>query len=124
MKKFIPSLDELVDRLATQIQARYKGSSIKQSGKEFLKSKWIDQEARLYEKVKKMENQQIQFENLQKRIDHREVTFQCGVDFLGFPIYIIHEAVFQTDVDNRYRKQKNVSNQKFLNSRQYEVKQH
>lgn len=124
MKKSTPSLDELVDRLAVQIQARYKGSNIQTSGKDFLKSKWIGQEARLYEKVKKMENQQIQFENLQKRIDHREVVFQCGCDVLGFPIYVIHEAVFQTDVDNRYRKQKNISNQKFLNSRQYTVKQH
>lgn len=124
MKTKIPHLNELVNRLATQIEARYKGSNIKQSGKDFLKSKWIGQEARLYEKVKKMENQQIQFENLQKRIDHREVTFQCGCDVLGFPIYVIHEAVFQTDYDNRYRNSKHVSNQKFLNSRQYEVKQH
>jgi len=124
MKKFIPSLDELIDRLSVQIEKRHKNIKTSAKGKEFLKSKWVGSEIKLYEQVKKMENQQIQFENLQKTIDHRTITFQCGADVLGFPIYVIHEVVFQTDVDKSHKYKKNASNQIFLNSRQFTVKQH
>jgi len=124
MKTKIPHLDELVNRLATQIENRHEGKKIGESEKLFLAEKWKDKEAYLYEKVKDLENKQIKFKNLEKRIDKRVAQFQCGVDFLGFPVYVIHEAVFHTDIDNKYPIAKNISNQKFLRSRQYTVVQH
>jgi len=69
-----------------------------------------------------MENEEIQFQNLKKRIDHRITEFQIGVDILGFPIYITHENVFQTDVDRKYRK--GDSNQRLIHSETYFTKQH
>jgi len=68
MKK---SIEELVDRYAHQIQLRNPETPITENGKELLKETWRGKEVHLYAKVKDMENKQIKFENLQKRIDHR-----------------------------------------------------
>ena len=124
MKSKIPHLNELLNRLATQIENRHEGKTIGESKKLFLAEKWKGKERQLYEKVKDLENKQIKFKNLEKRIDKRAVQFQCGTDFLGFPVYVIHEVVFENDTSRKYPVAKNVSNQRFLNSRQYTVKQH
>jgi hypothetical protein len=124
MKTKIPPIEELVNRLAKQIEYRHEGKVISENEKLFLIEKWTGKESALYITVKDMENKQVKFKNVKDRIDHRTVQFQCGVDFLGFPIYVIHEAVFQIDVDNKYPIAKNVSNQKFLRSRQYTIVQH
>jgi hypothetical protein len=117
-------IKELIVRYAHQIQLRNPQIPITEKGKDILLEAWRGKEKKLYEKVKDMENKQIQFENLQKRIDHRIVEMQCGVDLLGFPIYIVHELVFENDTNN-VKKQKNKSfNQRFLRSKQYEIKQH
>lgn len=124
MKKFIPSLEELVDRYAHQIQLRYPEIPISKEGKNLLKETWSGKEQKLYTKVKDMENKQIQFENLQKRIDHRIMETQIGVDFLGFPIYLVHEVVFENDTEHKYKVDRKVSNQRFMNAKAYFIKQH
>lgn len=122
MKNKIPTLDELIDRFAKCIQLKNPNVPITENGKTFLKNAWKGKEQRLYSKVKQMENEEIQFQNLKKRIDHRITEFQIGVDILGFPIYITHENVFQTDVDQKYRK--GSSNQRLIHSKTYFTKQH
>lgn len=124
MKKFNPSLEELVDRYAYQIQVRHLEIPISKEGKLLLKESWRGKEQKLYSKVKEMENKQIQYENLKKRIDHRVMETQIGVDFLGFPIYLVHEVIFENDTEHKYKVDRKVSNQKFMNSRSYLVKQH
>jgi len=94
---------------------------ITENGKNLLKGTWKGKEQRLYAKVKQMENEEIQFRNLKKRIEHRIVEFQIGCDILGFPIYITHENVFQIDVDRKYRK--GDSNQRLIHSETYFTKQ-
>jgi len=124
MKKLLPSLEELIDRYSHQIQLRNPQIPITENGKKLLSETWQGKEQRLYEKVKDMENKNVQYENIKKTIDHREVQFQVGVDFLGFPIYTIHEVVFQNhEVRKEFRNQ-NVPCQSFMGSRQYNVKQH
>jgi len=122
MKNRIPSLEELIDRYSTCIRLKHPNVPITENGKKLLKATWEGKEERLYKKVKQMENEEIQFQNLKKRIDHRITEFQIGVDILGFPIYITHENVFQTDVDRKYRK--GDSNQRLIHSETYFTKQH
>lgn len=124
MIKFTPSLEELIDRYAYQIQARNNKTEVSKQGKKMLFETWIGKEKRLYLTVKDMENKQVQFENLQKRIDHRKMETQIGVDFLGFPIYLVHEIVFETADEYKRRIGSRVSKQKFMNSRSYLIKQH
>lgn len=122
MKNKIPTLDELIDRFTKCIQLKNPNVPITENGKTFLKNAWKGKEQRLYVKVKQMENEEIQFQNLKKRIDHRFMETQIGVDILGFPIYITHENVFQTDIDQKYRNRS--SNQRLIHSETYFTKQH
>lgn len=124
MIKFTPSLEELIDRYAYQIKARNNKTEVSKQGKKMLFDAWIGKEKRLYLTVKDMENKQVQFENLQKRIDHRIMQTQIGVDVLGFPIYLVHEVVFETADEYKRRIGNRVSKQKFTNSKAYLVKQH
>lgn len=123
MKKFTPSLEELIDRYAYQIQARNNKTEISKEGKKMLFDAWIGKEKRLYLTVKDMENKQVQFENLQKRIDHRIMETQIGADVLGFPIYLVHEVVFETADEYKRRIGSKVSNQRFMKAKAYLVKQ-
>ena len=121
MKQKIPHIDELIERFTTCIQLKHPDVPITENGKNLLKGTWKGKEQRLYAKVKQMENEEIQFRNLKKRIEHRIVEFQIGCDILGFPIYITHENVFQIDVDRKYRK--GDSNQRLIHSETYFTKQ-
>jgi|694.fasta_scaffold37842_4 hypothetical protein len=122
MKNRIPSPDELIDRFTKCIQLQHPDVPITKNGKNLLKETWRGKEQRLYVKVKQMENEEIKFQNLKKRIDHRIMETQFSVDILGFPIYITHENVFQTDIDRQYRK--GASNQILVHSETYFTKQH
>jgi len=121
MKQKIPTLDELIERFANCIQLKHPDVPVTENGKNLLKATWKGKEQRLYAKVKQMENEEIQFRNLKKRIEHRITEFQIGVDILGFPIYITHENVFQTDIDRKYRN--GASNQRLIHSETYFTKQ-
>jgi len=121
MKNRIPSLEELIDRFTTCIQLKHPDVPITANGKNLLKATWKGKEQRLYAKVKQMENEEIQFQNLKKRIDHRIMETQIGVDILGFPIILTHENVFQTDIDRKYRN--GSVNQRLIHSETYFTKQ-
>ncbi len=122
MKNRIPSLDELIDRFTKCIQLKHPNTPITENGKTLLKETWKGKEQRLYAKVKNMENEEIQFQNLKKRIDHRIMETQFSVDILGFPIYITHKNIFQRDIDRKYRS--GVSNQILVHSETYFTKQY
>lgn len=97
MKKSIPPIDELINRLSAQIEARHEGNKISESGKHFLKEKWLGNEEMLYETVKSMENEKVKFDNMRKSTTTESVTFCTGVDFLGFPTYTTHKIVFYSN---------------------------
>lgn len=122
MKTKIPSLDNLIERFSQSIQLKHPGVPITENGIALLKKAWKGKEERLYAKVKRMENEEVKFNNLKKRIDIRTMTTQIGADILGFPIYITHENVFQTDVDRKYIK--GSANQFLVHSETYFEKQH
>jgi len=117
MKKSIPSLDSLINRYHQSIQLRHPDVPIDSNGILFLKTKWRGQEAKLYKIVKEMENEEVKVNNQNKRIDHRTVTFQVGVDCLGFVKYYVHENVFSTEIDRKLPK--GTPNQIHLKSRSY-----
>lgn len=107
MKSKIPHLDELVNRLAKQIENRHEGKTIGESEKLFLAEKWKGKEADLLRKVKKMEQEFISYQNSLKRHETRTVTFQTGVDVLGFPTFTSHLLRFENKFKDpkRYKKQ-------------------
>lgn len=107
MKKSIPSLDELVDRLATQIENRHEGKIVGKKEKLFLAEKWKGKEADLLRTVKKLEIAFVQYQNELKRHETRIVTFATGVDVLGFPTFTSHLLRFENAYKDpkRYKKQ-------------------
>lgn len=121
MKKKTPPFDELIERFTQSIQLKHPEVPITESGIKILKETWKGKEERLYAKVKQMENEEVKFNNLKRRIDHRIMETQIAVDVLGFPIYLTHENVFQTDVDRKYRN--GSANQILIRSREYLTKQ-
>jgi len=117
MKKSTPTFDELIQRFHESIQLKHPDVPVDTNCIEILKDAWRGKEAQLYRKVKQMENDEVKFNNLKKRIDHRTVEFQVGVSILGEPQIFVHEVVFQTDVDRKYKK--GTPNQILLKSRGY-----
>jgi len=101
MKKSIPSLDKLITRYHQSIQLRHPDVPIDSNGVLFLKTKWKGHEAKLYEIVKRFENEEVKVNNQNKRIDHRLVEFQCGCGIFGAPIIFVHENVFSTEIDRK-----------------------
>jgi hypothetical protein len=67
---------------------------VNSTAKQILMHEWKGKEQILYGIVKKMENQDVQNKNIKDNTEIRQVTFQTGVDFLGFPTYTTHENVF------------------------------
>lgn len=97
MKKSIPPIDELIERLSTQIEARHEGKKLSLTEKSFLKEKWLGKENLLYETVKSMENEKVKFDNMRKSTTTQTITFCTGIDFLGFPTYTTHQNVFYSN---------------------------
>lgn len=107
MKSKIPHLNELVNRLATQIENRHEGKTIGESEKLFLSEKWKGKESDLLRNVKRLEQEFISYQNSLKSHETRIVTFATGVDCLGFPTYTSHLLRFENSYKDpkRYKKQ-------------------
>jgi len=92
---------------AKQIENRHEGKTIGESEKLFLAEKWKGKEADLLRNVKRLEQEFISYQNSLKRYETRIVTFQTGVDVLGFPTYTSHLLRFENKFKDpkRYKKQ-------------------
>jgi len=88
-----PNIKYLVNRYSKCIELR-SGKKVNSTAKQILIHEWSGKEQILYGIVKKMENQDVQNKNIRENTEIRSVTYQCGVDFLGFPMYTTHENVF------------------------------
>jgi len=94
-KQNLPPFEELIERLYNSIVLRHGD---KPSGTELLeklKSAWKGKDKELYQMVKQLEINEHKVNVISRKVDVRENTFQCGVDFLGFPIYVQHITKFE-----------------------------
>jgi len=120
MKTKIPPIDELVNRLANQIEFRHEGKTVSENEKLFLIEKWTGKESALLKNVKKMEQNHLANKNFEKRFETRVVTFATGVDCLGFPTFTSHLLRFENSYKDpkRYKKQGSDFESKIIQSAQ------
>ncbi len=88
-----PNIKDLVNRYAKCIELR-SGKHVNEIAKNILITEWSGKEKQLYEILKIMENNDVKKRNFEKMCHTVSVTFQNGVDFLGFPTYVTHENMF------------------------------
>lgn len=88
-----PNIKDLVNRYAKCIELRSE-KKVNSIAKEILTKEWTGKESTLYEIVKRMENQDVKNRNIKESTEVRSVTFNTGIDFLGFATYVTHENVF------------------------------
>lgn len=106
MRKSTPPFEELINRFIACIIVRHPETEINESFAETLAEAWKGKDKQLYAQVKLMENNEVKINNLQKRIDVRQVEFQTGVDILGFPTFTTHYLKFENSFKDpsRYKK--------------------
>jgi len=107
MKTKIPPIEELVNRLAKQIELRHEGKVISENEKLFLIEKWTGKESALLKNVKRMEQNYLANKNFEKRFETRVVTFQTSCGVLGFPTFTSHLLRFENSYKDpkRHKKQ-------------------
>jgi len=115
-----PKLEDLIKRYVKCIRNRHPDQKIDNAGIEFLTNQWKGQEEKLYKIVKDWELKNVKTNNLNKRFERVSVTYNTGVDVLGFPLYTTHETLFQIDIDRKYAQ--NTTNWQIVDSIQYEHK--
>lgn len=122
MKKLLPSLDELIDRLSVQIEHRHEGKKISGSEKQFLKEKWIGKEKRLLSEVKQLEINYVKHKNALRREETRVVTFCTGIDILGFQTFTTHLLRFENSYKDpkRFKKEGSDFNSVCTHSSQFD----
>ena len=115
-----PKLKDLINRYVKCIKAENPNSSITDKGITFLTEQWRGKEEKLYSIVKELENKVVKIKNLSERVERVVVTYNTGVDVLGFPTYTTHETLFQLDIDRKYVN--NHTGYRVLDAIQYEHK--
>lgn len=121
MKTKIPHIEELMDRYVQSLGVRYPNLPIGENAKNRLIESWKGQEKKLYGIVKNLESEELAYNKEQRKIDKRVITFQTGVDILGFPTFTTHVVQFENNFRDpkRFKKQGSDSWQKFIKAFQF-----
>lgn len=121
MRKQIPPFEELMNRLVASIVVRHPETEVNEAFANTLAEAWKGKDKQLYEQVKLMERNEVKINNLQRRVDVREVTFATGVDVLGFPTFTTHWVKFENSFKDpaRFKKQGSEFKSKIVRAFQY-----
>jgi hypothetical protein len=124
-KQKLPTFEELIERLYQSILLRHPGEPAGELLMKKLESAWSGKDKQLYEMVKQLEINEHKVNVINRKVDVRDATYQCGVDFLGFPIYVQHIVKFEnvTRDPKRYRKKGSDFNQELKSATQVEFKE-
>jgi len=124
-KQKLPPFDELIERYCNSIQLRNPNKEVGTDFKQKMIDAWSGKDKLLYDRVKEMEITEHRVNLLEKKVDRRVTTFQCGVDVLGFPTFVTHIAKFEniTADPYRYKKQGSKFGQRLIEKFQIEFKE-
>jgi len=124
-KQNLPPFENLIERLYNSVVLRHPNEPSGTELLEKLKSAWKGKDKELYQMVKQLEINEHKVNVINQKTEVRENTFRCGVDFLGFPIYVKHITKFEnlTRDPKRYKKQGSDFGQQLTSATQIEFKE-
>jgi len=105
-KQNLPPFENLIERLYQSILLRHPDKPAGEPLMEKLRIGWTGKHKELYQTVKQLEINEHKVNVIEQKIDIRQLEFQCGVDFLGFPTFTQHIVRFEriTRDPKRYKK--------------------
>lgn len=124
-KQNSPPFDELIERLHNSIVLRNPNKPSGQGLIDKLTEAWRGKDAELYKMVKQLEINEHKANVLNRKTDVRNVTYQTGIDVLGFPTYVQHIVKFENlnRDPKRYKKKGSEFAQELVAAAQIEFKE-
>lgn len=124
-KENLPSLEELIERYCNSIRLRHPEQDVGEEFSDRMKIAWKGKERELWQRVKELEINEHKVNVIMRKIDRRVITYQTGVDFLGFPTYTTHIVKFEklTKDPKRYKKKGSDFGQKLTQNIQIDHKE-
>ena len=124
-KQKLPEFEDLIERLYQSVVLRHPNSPSGEQLMEKLRIGWSGNHKGLYETVKQLEINEHKANILTRKVDIRHVEFQCGVDILGFPVYVQHITKFEnlTKDPKRYKKKGSDFSQTLTSCKQVDFKE-
>jgi len=94
-KQKLPPFEELIERLYQSLVLRHPKKPCGQGLIDKLTNAWSGKHAELYQMVKQLEINEHKVNVMNRKVDVRQVEYQTGVDFLGFPTFTQHIVKFE-----------------------------
>jgi len=124
-KQKLPEFKDLIERLYQSIALRHPNESLGKPLMKKLRIGWSGKHKELYQTVKQLEINEHKVLVLDKKVEIREVEFQTGNDFLGFPTFTKHIVKFETKTRDpkRYKKKGSDFSQTLTSCKQIDFKE-